>query len=86
MVSEKQKEMNSREKILERVKLNQPDQIKEQPVSIKSVAPANVVEKFKSVLISVGGAVIEVRNLEEIKKILKGFFRMPHRSFHPYRD
>jgi L-lactate dehydrogenase complex protein LldG len=74
MVSEKQKEMNSREKILERVKLNQPEQIKEQAVVIKSTAPANVVEKFKSVLISVGGAVIEVRNLEEIKKNIESLF------------
>jgi L-lactate dehydrogenase complex protein LldG len=74
MVSEKQKEMNSREKILERVKLNQPEQIKEQTVVIKSTAPADVVEKFKSVLISVGGAVIEVRNLEEIKKNIESLF------------
>jgi L-lactate dehydrogenase complex protein LldG len=74
MVSEKQKEMNSREKILERVKLNQPDLIKEQAVAIKSTAPANVVEKLKSVLISVGGAVVEVGNLEEIKKNIEDLF------------
>jgi L-lactate dehydrogenase complex protein LldG len=74
MVPEKQKKMNSRKKILERVKLNQPELIKEQAVAIKSMAPADVVEKFKSVLIAVGGAVIEVQNLEEIKKNIEGLF------------
>jgi L-lactate dehydrogenase complex protein LldG len=66
--------MSSREKILARIKLNQPELVKEQAATIKSAVTENAIEKFKSVLISVGGAAVEIQNLQHIKKSIEGLY------------
>lgn len=74
MVQEQQKEMNSREKILERIKVNQPKLIGDEIINFTPSHIENPVEKFKSTLVSVGGAVIEIQYRDDIKKNILALF------------
>lgn len=58
--------MTSREKILSRVKRHQPASTELTPVNIAPMAISNPLAKFKDVLISIGGAAIEIRSEDEI--------------------
>jgi L-lactate dehydrogenase complex protein LldG len=67
MVQAKQKEqMTSRERILEAVKKNQPAGIDAPELKAFPSSFPSAIEKFKTVLVTIGGAVIEVSNQEAI--------------------
>jgi L-lactate dehydrogenase complex protein LldG len=66
--------MNSREKILNRIKKNQPALIDYAVNVIKHTVPENSIEKFKSSLQAVGGAVAEIKNVSEAKSNIEIFF------------
>lgn len=66
--------MNSREKILDVIRSNQPAYV-DLPVVENFVQPfTDVVEKFKVVLASIGGNAYELTDADEIIKILKQQF------------
>ena len=66
--------MNSREKILDAIRSNQPAYV-DLPVVENFVQPfTDVVEKFKVVLASIGGNAYELTDADEIIKILKQQF------------
>ena len=60
--------MSTREKILERVKSNQPPKKHEAFIVVNPSKSENVLEKFKNTLISIGGSVLEIEHLNEIKQ------------------
>ena len=66
MVFEKPNKMSSREKILARLKTNQPNLGSSTAVDIIPLTIADPLAKFKEVLISIGGAVMEVNSEAEI--------------------
>ena len=66
--------MNSREKILERVKANQPAKSNEAHITINHSKPESPIEKFKNTLISIGGSVLEIEQLNEIKQYVINTF------------
>ena len=66
MVFEKPNKMSSREKILARLKTNQPNLGSSTTVDIIPLTIADPLAKFKEVLISIGGAVMEVNSEAEI--------------------
>jgi L-lactate dehydrogenase complex protein LldG len=66
--------MNSREKILERVKSNQPAKSHEAYLIVNQTRPDNPIEKFKNTLISIGGSVLEIERLSEIKQYVAHTF------------
>lgn len=71
--------MSSRDKILAAVANNQP-QIMELPdISFLKGDSANVVEKFTTVLTTIGGKVVEVNSFDEIKSLLPQQFNMESR-------
>ncbi|MBT1701698.1 LutC/YkgG family protein [Chryseosolibacter indicus] len=65
--------MTSRDRILQTVKKNQPVYT-EGPSEIKHTEPANALEKFKNVLVSIGGAVLEIQSLGEVKQFIEKTF------------
>ncbi|RZK79497.1 MAG: lactate utilization protein B/C [Pedobacter sp.] len=70
--------MNSRERILSRVKSNQPELIAlPNPfmVAESAVSKSELLEQFKTVLTTIGGAVIELNSVEEIKNYIQDNFR-----------
>jgi L-lactate dehydrogenase complex protein LldG len=62
--------MTSREKILSRIKTNQPKTDQVIPVDIVAITISNPLEKFKEVLTSIGGAAVEISSESEISKHL----------------
>jgi L-lactate dehydrogenase complex protein LldG len=65
--------MDSREKILSAIRKNQP-RLTGLPEIIVPVAQGNDLERFKTVLISIGGAVIEADNYEQIQSFIEKNF------------
>jgi L-lactate dehydrogenase complex protein LldG len=66
VVFEKQETMKSREKILSRIKTNQPAGVETELVQVSLVTNVNLVSKFKETLVLIGGAVIEIKTEIEI--------------------
>ena len=66
--------MNSREKILARVKSNQPPKSHEAHLIVHHTKPDNPIEKFKNTLISIGGSVLEIERLSEINQYVTHTF------------
>lgn len=66
--------MESREKILKSISENQPGNYHYPEIDISYTPPENLVEKFKAVLVSIGGAVIEVETIDQIKFNLSTLF------------
>ncbi len=62
--------MDSRDRILMRVKTNQPGQSVHQENKIAPIGYENVVEKFKATLISIGGTVVEINDVDEINNYI----------------
>lgn len=58
--------MSSREEILAKVKLNQPAKVELPTLDFQDLNK-DLLESFKAVLASIGGEVIEINSLEEIK-------------------
>lgn len=58
--------MTGREKILSRIKANQPTPNEMLSVSVVPMSIANPLAKFKEVLISIGGAAIEIESEDDI--------------------
>ena len=66
--------MESRNRILKRVKQNQPQQC---TGSIYNITPqhfSDVIEKFKETLIAIGGSVCELSSLEEVSPYVDNLF------------
>lgn len=66
MVFQEQEEMTSREKILSRIKSNQPSVEATPMIEIAVTRSFDILAKFKETLIAIGGSVIEVNNESEI--------------------
>jgi L-lactate dehydrogenase complex protein LldG len=66
--------MNSRERILERLGKNSPQDSPLPALPVPVSALPDPVEKFKTVLESIGGTVVQVTNLKEIKVYLNQYF------------
>lgn len=66
--------MNSRENILERLATNAPPDSPLPSLSLRGTALTDPVEKFKAVLESIGGTVVQVTNWDEIKVYLNKNF------------
>jgi L-lactate dehydrogenase complex protein LldG len=66
MVFKEQEAMTSREKILSRIKSNQPSLEVAAPVSVSVTRSADSIAKFKEVLTSIGGSVLEIKSETEI--------------------
>lgn len=72
--------MSSRAAILSKVKNNQPG-LKPLPADLTSAGNGqDLVAQFRSVLISIGGAAIDVDNYDDIRKYLTAEFKGFHRS------
>jgi L-lactate dehydrogenase complex protein LldG len=71
MVRKKQEAMTSREKILSRIKSNQPLIAFTEPIQVLPVVDFDVLTKFKDTLVSIGGAVVEIKSESEILPHLK---------------
>jgi L-lactate dehydrogenase complex protein LldG len=71
--------MSAREKILAAVKQNQPDLVALPDISMLTGEPVNAVEKFVSVLTTIGGRVYQVVGYDEIAAILKKDYLPEHR-------
>jgi L-lactate dehydrogenase complex protein LldG len=70
MVSQKQEALMSREKILARIKRHQPAETALPSLDIASISRGDSVERFKTILVRIGGSVIEVRSKSEIEAYL----------------
>lgn len=70
--------MSSRERILSRVKTNQPMLTQVMPVDVVASTISDPIAKFKEVLISIGGAAIEIEHENEIVNMLAT--RLPGRQ------
>ena len=66
--------MNSRDRILERVKSNQPAKSDESYITVNHSIPESTIEKFKNTLISIGGSVLEIEHLNEITQYVTHTF------------
>jgi L-lactate dehydrogenase complex protein LldG len=66
--------VNSREKILIRVKTNQPKNDRHHIDEFHPASSQNPVEPFKQKLISVGGAVLDVNGTDDIRKNITNLF------------
>jgi L-lactate dehydrogenase complex protein LldG len=71
MVFEKQETMTSREKILSRVKSNQPAIEANELIRFSPVVNFDLLTKFKETLISIGGSIIEIKSESEIAAKIK---------------
>ena len=71
--------MNSREKILAAVKQNQPDAVALPDISALQGEPVDVVEKFTTVLTTIGGNVKKVSSYDEIAAYVKEYYSADHR-------
>ena len=60
----------SREKILAAIKKHQPSERALPPLYIPSVARGESVETFKTILVRIGGSVVEVKSKREIEEYL----------------
>jgi L-lactate dehydrogenase complex protein LldG len=74
MVREEQKKMSSREKILERIKNNQPAKAPATQATLKHSVIINPLEKFQNVLQSIGGEAMVVDSKDEIQLYLSTNF------------
>jgi L-lactate dehydrogenase complex protein LldG len=74
MVREEQKQMNSREKILERIRNNQPPKAMAIQVPFEHSVIDNVAEKFADTVTRIGGQVITITSTDEIPRYLSGSF------------
>ena len=70
MVFKEQEGMNAREKILSKLKTNQPKRDLLSLTELTSLPISNPVEKFKEVLITIGGSAIEIQKEHEINERL----------------
>jgi L-lactate dehydrogenase complex protein LldG len=75
MVRKEQEAMTSREKILSRIKSNQPSVEAAPPVPISVTRSADSIAKFKEVLTSIGGSVLEIKNENDISARLSELVR-----------
>jgi len=69
--------MTSREQILAKIKTNQPS-LKDLPILLESTTAAKTadpIKGFTSVLLGIGGAVIEVKGYEQISEYIKREFK-----------
>jgi L-lactate dehydrogenase complex protein LldG len=66
--------MDSREKILSQVKKNQPAMVMLPRLDFPSPSFNNLVEKFSTVLVNIGGAVLEVSGWDELYTSLNNNF------------
>ncbi|TDQ10944.1 LutC/YkgG family protein [Pedobacter metabolipauper] len=67
--------MTSREQILSKIKTHQPE-LTSLPAPLTTVpGTVNLIELFSSVLVSIGGAVVEADSYEEIKNYIKQTFK-----------
>jgi L-lactate dehydrogenase complex protein LldG len=66
--------MNSREKILNAVKANQPQRRLDVILEIKPVHDFNAVDKFKEFVVNAGGAVLELNNVHDIAEKVHSLF------------
>jgi L-lactate dehydrogenase complex protein LldG len=69
----------ARERVLAAVKQNQPDLVALPDISMLTGEPVNAVEKFVSVLTTIGGKVYQVAGYDEIADILKKDYLPGHR-------
>lgn len=63
--------MSSRDSILAKIKTSQPDPMDLPALSGLNLGVSSVFDKFKEVLVSIGGAVIEVGSFEEIRAFIQ---------------
>lgn len=66
--------MNSREKILEAIKINQPENCELPDVDVFKIDNSRLTEKFMSVLEAIGGRAHIVNGFDEILVFLKEYF------------
>jgi L-lactate dehydrogenase complex protein LldG len=66
--------VNSREKILARVRTNQPKSDRHHIAESPHARSENPVEKFKQILISVGGAVLDLNGMDDIRRNITNLF------------
>ena len=66
--------MTARERILSNVKKNAPASFSLEEVQVRHTAYDNPVEKFKNTLVSIGGAVLEVRSFMEVEEFISAKF------------
>lgn len=64
--------MSSRESILSKIKANQPDQRELPALTGLNLQVDSVIQKYKEVLTSIGGTVVEVDSFEEIRTFIRG--------------
>lgn len=74
MVCKKQKVMTSRDRILSRIKSNQPGHIAGELVNVVPKSDLEPLAKFKQTLVSIGGSVIEVNNETELVDKIQELF------------
>jgi len=63
--------MSSRDQILSRVKQNQPASAVLPDIALSGKSDAPLVDQFKAVLTSIGGEVMEIKNIEGVKSFLQ---------------
>lgn len=69
---QKEKTMNSKERILHKIKQNQPKEIHELPdLSLLKKSDSDVLEQYKTVLKSIGGDFAEVSDFAEVINFVK---------------
>lgn len=66
--------MTSREKILARVKSNQPSDLPSAPTPVAPAMNFDPLQKFKDTLVSIGGRVVELKNEAEISSRFEELF------------
>lgn len=66
--------MSSRDHILATIAQNQPESVPLPKIPLFSEVEDDLIEKFKTVVVGVGGRVYEVSSLEEIKQIVNQLF------------
>ncbi|HEY0740481.1 MAG TPA: LUD domain-containing protein [Chryseosolibacter sp.] len=66
MVSQEQKGMSAREKILARIKSNQPNVAAGEELALTPISFSDPIEKFKETLASIGGASLEIEHENQI--------------------
>ncbi|MFZ6010631.1 MAG: LutC/YkgG family protein [Bacteroidota bacterium] len=71
--------MNSREKILSTVLAHQPSLSPLPVTDIPSDTKHDVLEKFKTMLVSIGGAIVETDNIDAIKEFVNRNFTTARR-------
>jgi L-lactate dehydrogenase complex protein LldG len=79
MVSQKQKKMSSREKILAAIAYNKPALTPVSGIKLQGIQEADLLEKFTATAIGIGSKVFKVDDFNSIEKILLQHFKKPVR-------